>query len=308
MFDVYGGPSSESASARSVHINYVLIDGSKRSEAEQWLYELIDTPDYLNLFDGTEWASIRQVAPLLVRTGPSHPNWGELAEELKNLECGYGIASKESLDTVANHLRRFIEVRHPLGHGVMLRFADPSVARVLLASSGEGGVPEYWSTLAAVHLPDALWNGWHTLVRPDSVVPEAGREGGATPRQLNELTLSRLTETDRRATLVKLLQHLEVYFPDRLATAPRVEVISMLRAMMDQAISNGYTSLQALTHWFTVFGYLGDPEQWHRVAPDIHQMLQHHRSENAGSVARKAALAAMELVQKQEAGRANVWE
>lgn len=304
MPDVYRGPSSESASARSIHINYVLIDGSKRVEAEQWLYELIDAPDYRNLFDGTEWASIRQVAPLLVCTGPDYLQWGPLAEELKTLECGYGIASEESLDTVADHLRRFIEVRHPLGHAVMLRFADPSVARVLLASSGEGGVPEYWSTLAAVHLPDALWNGWHTLVRPDSVVPE----GGATPRQLNELTLNRLTETNRRATLVKLLQHLEVYFPDRLATSPRAEVISMLHAMMNQAINNGYASLQALTHWSTVFGYLGDQEQWHRVAPNIHQMFQHHRSESDGSGARKAALAAMEFAQTQNAGRAKVWE
>lgn len=304
MLDVYDGPSSGSASARGIHINYVLIDGSKRAEAEQWLYELIDAPDYLNLFDGTEWASIRQVGSLLVRIEPNHPQWEPLAEELKKLECGYGIASGESLDTVANHLRRFIEVRHPLGHGVMLRFSDPAVARVLLAPSGEGGVPEYWSTLAAVNLPDALWDGWHIQVRPDSVVPE----GGATPRQLNELTLSRLTETDRRATLVRLLQHLEVYFSDRLATAPRTEVISMLRAMMNQAINNGYTSLQALTHWSTVFGYLGDPKQWHRVAPDIHQMFHDRPQESDGPRAREAALAAMELAQTQNAGRAEIWE
>ncbi|MFL1456299.1 DUF4123 domain-containing protein [Marinobacter sp. GN3S48] len=307
MLDVYGGPSSERASARNIHINYVLIDGSKRAEAEQWLYELVDAPDYSNLFDGTEWASIRQVAPLLVRTEPSHPQLGQLLSEVKVLECGYGIVSEKSLDTVADHLRQFHKVRHPLGHEVMLRFADPTVARVLLAPSGEGGVPEYWSTLEAVNLPDALWDGWHIKVQPEP--PGAGlKKGEAAPFQISELTLRGLVDTDRRATLVKLFQHLEMYFPDRLATTPRAEVISMLRAMMNQAINNGYTSLQALTHWSTVFGYLGDADQWHRVAPDIHQVFHSRPSEAGGSEARMAALAAMEIAQMQNAGRAQSWE
>lgn len=308
MLEVYGCPSSNSASVQDLQGNYVLIDGSKRAEAEKWLYELTDAPDYRNLFDGTEWASIRQVAPLIVGINPNHPQRVTLAVELKKFECGYGISSDQSLDAVANHMRQFIEVRHPLGHGVMLRFSDPAVARVLLAASGDGGMPEYWSTLESVHLPDALWNGWHVQVRPDAMPSQSGEKGDAKPYQLNELTLSRLTETDRRATLVTLLQHIEQYFPDRLATAPRKDVISILHTMMNQAINNGYTSRQALTHWCTVLGYLGNPVRWQELAPGIQQMFDDRPSGSDGAAARKAALAAMELAQTQNPGRAKVWE
>ena len=121
MFDVFDAPSQTSAQLQDMHFNYVLIDGSKRAEAERWLYELVDTPDYRNLFDGTEWASIRDVAPLLVRTDRGHPLLEQLSLEGKAQEWGYAIASDESLDALADHLRRFVTVRHPLGYNVMLR-------------------------------------------------------------------------------------------------------------------------------------------------------------------------------------------
>ncbi|MDX1757890.1 MAG: DUF4123 domain-containing protein [Marinobacter sp.] len=307
MLDVFEGPAVDRD--QDIHCNYILIDGSKRNEAERWLYELLDAPDYRNLFDGTEWASIRQVAPLLVRTEPDHPLMGQLMQEGNVLEWGYGIASDEPLDSVANHLRRFITVRHPLGHNVMLRFADPTVAWVLLAPPGEGGLTEYWQTLTAVKLPDALWNDWHIQTRPERLDSETGvNPNDVATLHLSEVTLSCLLDTDRRATLVKLMQHLETYFPDRVTSSLRAEVVFALRQLMNQAIDNGYSSLQALTHWCTVYGYLGEPSEWASVAPDIHQMFQQPPVETGDVQARKAAVAAMELAQTQHAGRAESWE
>ncbi|WP_375176269.1 DUF4123 domain-containing protein [Marinobacter mobilis] len=309
MLDVFKGPFTDSGQVKNIHCNFVLIDGSKREGAERWLYEFSDTPDYRNLFDGTDWASIRQVAPLLVRTEPDHPQMGELMQEGNVQEWGYGIASDESLDLVANHLRRFITVRHPIGHNVMLRFADPTVARVLLAPPGEGGVTQYWQTLTAVKLPDALWNDWHIQPRLETLDTEAGvNTNDVATLQLSELTLTCLLNTDRRATLVKLMQHLETYFPDRVASRPRAEVVSALRQLMNQAIDNGYASLQSLTHWCTVYGYLGEPNEWASVAPDIQQMFHRRPVETGDAQARKAAVAAMALAQTQNAGRAESWE
>ena len=103
MFDVFDAPSQTSAQLQDMHFNYVLIDGSKRAEAERWLYELVDTPDYRNLFDGTEWASIRDVAPLLVRTERGHPLLEQLSLEGKAQECG----------TPPLGLQRHVAVRRP---------------------------------------------------------------------------------------------------------------------------------------------------------------------------------------------------
>ena len=295
MFDVFDAPSQTSAQLQDMHFNYVLIDGSKRAEAERWLYELVDTPDYRNLFDGTEWASIRDVAPLLVRTERGHPLLEQLSLEGKAQEWGYAIASDESLDALADHLRRFVTVRHPLGYNVMLRFADPTVARVLLASSGDGGVPEYWSPYTAVKLPDALWDGWHLQIRPDWL-PEVGVgrnvESSASFR-LGELTLSGLTDTDRRATLVKLMQHLETYFPSRVASNVRQALIKDIRTIMEQALANAYESLQALLHWCTVYGYLGELSLWHTAAPGVYDLFHRWPGTAAEAQAREAAMIAM---------------
>jgi hypothetical protein len=295
MLDVFEGPSKSGTELQDRHFNYVLIDGSKRAGAERWLYELVETPDYRNLFDGTEWASIRDVSPLLVRTDPGHLLLERLSLEGKAQEWGYAIASDEPVDAVANHLRRFITVSHPLGHNVMLRFADPTVARVLLAASGDGGVPDYGSPFAAAKLSDALWDGWHLHTRPDSL-PEVGvqrnAEGSASYR-LGELTLSSLTDTDRRATLAKLLQHLETYFPSRVASNARQTMIMDLRAIMERAVANGYESLQALLHWSTVYGYQGALSLWETAAPNIYDLFHRWPGTAAEAQAREAAMIAM---------------
>ncbi|MDP4547703.1 DUF4123 domain-containing protein [Marinobacter sp. MDS2] len=304
MFDVFERPSKNTTQVQDIHCNYVLIDGSKREEAERWLYELVDSPDYRNLYDGTEWAPIRSISPLLVRTSQSHPLLERLSLEGRMKEWGYAIDSDEPMDALADHLRRFITVRHPVGYSVMLRFADPTVARVLLASSGDGGVSEYWAPLTAVKLPDALWDDWHLQVRPDwlSEVGVGRSAESSAPFRLGELTLSGLTDTDRRATLVKLMQHLETYFPSRVASKARQGVVEDLRAIMEQALANGYESQQALLHWSTVYGYMGELSLWETAASSIHDLFHRWPGTAAEAQAREAAMIAMSSAETQEQG------
>lgn len=310
MLDLFCAPSNTLQQDVEAAVDYVLIDGSKRAESERWIYQLFETLDYRNLFDGTEWASIRQVAPILVRAEKNHPNFKRLLAELQEFECGYGLTSAESLDAVADHLRRFIEVRHPLGHKVLLRFSDPAVARVLLASPEWGGVPEFGKGMTGATVPDYLWGEWHVLGCPDKLLLADGslrNHGGEKCCRLSDLTMSQLVGVDRRTALVKLLKHLENYFPDQLVGKPKADVITELRSLMNEAIGNGYTSLQALTHWCTVFGCLGRPQAWNRLAPDVYEIYHQHPLQTGGPEARKAAVRAMELAQIQNAGRAEKW-
>lgn len=311
MLDVFNAPSGVKLRGADVQADYILIDGSMRTEAERWLYELFDTPDYRNLFDGTKWAEIRQVAPLLVRVEQGHPGLEPLLKELQTLECGYGLISNEPMDAIVNHLRRFIEARHPLGHKVLLRFSDPTVARVLLASSESGGVSDYWSTIDGVQLPDALWDGWYCQRRDDSWTSDNDRSSEKSVEAaylLSELTLTHLADADRRSTLVKLFRHLKAYFPGRLTNDPIAVVVGAVQRLMNEAINHGYTSMQALTHWCSVYGYLGDLAAWNRVAPAIYQLFQECPRDTGGPEARQAALMAMELAQTHDAGRAEQWE
>ena len=53
MLDVFSAPSNAIQQGVETAVDYVLIDGSKRAESERWLYQLFETPDYRNIFDGT---------------------------------------------------------------------------------------------------------------------------------------------------------------------------------------------------------------------------------------------------------------
>ena len=309
MLDVFSAPASGDTRYPDVRANYVLIDGSRRAEAERWLYACFDTPDYRNLFDGTAWASVRQAAPLLLCVEPDHPGLEPLLAELKERECGYAMTSDAPLATLTSHLQRFIEVRHPLGHRVLLRIADPSVARVLLAPARDGGIADAWSDITGVMLPDALWDGWHIQQRPEASSGEASDPDRTVtiPHPLNERSLNQLMAVDQRATLVTLLRHLETYFPTRLENRPRADVVLGLRTLMNEALDSGYTSLQALTHWCSVFGYLGPPDTWARVAPEVHRIFRERVPQEGEARAREAAVLARELTRTTTPGRVDTW-
>ncbi len=299
MVDVFSKPSSTDSFVQHCDYNYVLLDGSQCADAERWLYELSDTPEYRNLYDGTKWAAMRQAGPLLVKAGSVPSLIHALFQKGNAFELGYGIHSDEQVDTIADCLRQFLTVRHPLGHEVMLRFASPAVARVLLASPGDGGLSGYGCVFSAVGLPDALWNCWHHQSRSE---PGAGHQPyDMVGSHLGELTLNCLEDVDRRAALIKLVKHLEHYFPNRATPSVRPKAIQSLRQLMDQALENGYTSLQALTHWGTVYGCLGEPAQWKGTFPDIYQAFSSPDVDSAEGQARAAAIAAMEWTQAEHA-------
>ena len=95
------------------------------------------------------------------------------------------------------------------------------------------------------------------------------------------------------ATLVKLMQHLETYFPSRVASNLRQALIKDIRTIMEQALANGYESLQALLHWCTVYGYLGELSLWDTAAPGIYDLFHRWPGTAAEAQAREAAMIAM---------------
>jgi hypothetical protein len=269
--------------------HYLLVDGVRLSDAESTLYELCDTPRYVNLFAGTEWADMKDVSPLLVQVDASDPITRAFLEAGFDAEWGFLLQSPATLDEIANHWRRFITVQHPLGHEVMLRFSDPAVARVLLTDWWTGPENGFWGPISAALLPDELGQCWHCIQAPAGKRAEGERN--QSDRALNDHIVDQLTAADHRQTLRTLMQHLKQYFPQRLALMPRGDTARSLDQLISKAIESGFTSESALTHWTTVFGYHGDVSQ-RQVAPDLYALLTESNGVNPDDTARQAAMLA----------------
>lgn len=269
--------------------NYLLVDGVRLTDAESTLYELCDTPRYINLFAGTEWADMKDVSPLLVQIDASDPITRAFLEIGFDAEWGFLLKSPATLDEIANHWRRFITVQHPLGHEVMLRFSDPAVARVLLTDVWMGPGNGFWGPITAALLPDELDQCWHCIQAPDGKRAEGERI--LSDWALNDRLVDQLTAADHRQTLRTLMQHLKQYFPQRLALLPRGDTVRSLDQLISTAIENGFTSELALTHWTTVFGYRGDVSKG-QAALDLHALLTESNGVNPDNTARHAAMLA----------------
>ncbi|MCL1486992.1 MAG: DUF4123 domain-containing protein [Marinobacter sp.] len=269
--------------------NYFLIDGVRLKGAESTLYELCDTPRYVNLFAGTDWADIKDVSPLLVQVDASDPLIRAFLKTGFDAEWGFLLQSTATLDEIANHWRRFITVQHPLGHEVMLRFSDPAVARVLLTNGWTGPESGFWGPVSAALLPDELDQCWHCIQAPGG--RRAAGERIQSDRALNDHIVDQLTAADHRQTLRTLMQHLKQYFPQRLALLPRSDTVRSLDQLISKAIDSGFTSESALTHWATVFGYHGDVSK-RQVATDFYALLTESNGGNPDDIARQAAMLA----------------
>lgn len=269
--------------------HYLLVDGVRLTDAESTLYELCDTPRYVNMFAGTEWADMKDVSPLLVQVDASHPLTRAFLEIGFDAEWGFLLQSPATLDEIASHWRRFITVQHPLGHEVMLRFSDPAVARVLLMGWWMGPDNGFWGPVSAVLLPDELARCWRHIQAP--IGDHVESNGLQSDRALNDHIVDQLTAADHRQTLRTLMQHLKQYFPQRFALMLRGDTVRSLDQLISKAIENGFTSESALTHWATVFGYHGDVSQG-QVAPDLYALLTESNGVNPDDTARQAAMLA----------------
>lgn len=270
--------------------HYLLVDGVNLPDAESTLYKLFDTPRYVNLFAGTEWADMADVSPLLVQIDAHDPLTRAFLETGFDDEWGILLQSTATLDEIANHWRRFIIVQHPLGHEVMLRFSDPAVARVLLMNWWMGSENGFWGPISAALLPDELGQCWHCIQAP--IGHRTGDERLTVDGALNDHLVDQLTATDHRQTLRTLMQHLKQYFPQRLDLMLRGDTVRSLDQLISKAIENGFTSESALAHWTTVFGCHGDVSQ-RQVAPDLYALLTQSNSVNLDDTARQAAMLAL---------------
>ncbi|WP_165856464.1 DUF4123 domain-containing protein [Marinobacter sp. JSM 1782161] len=273
--------------------HYLMVDGSRWQGVERRLYDIEETPVYANLFFGTDFASVADVGPLLIAVDQNSRILGDFVQSKAIEESGYLVSSDTALDTLAEQFRHFILARHPLGYDLMLRFADPAVVHALLGADGAASLSSFWGSIKAVAIPDSLKGQWIHLDAPDH--QGAVEKDKVKTVELTDPLIDQMEHVDRRRLVVEQVQHIDAFFPNRSQQTPRLQLVESLEYLCSQALSNGYTSKRALTHWANVYGYIGMPNT---TDIPLHSIYRHlfERQDDPETAAYQAAVTAQEQV------------
>lgn len=284
-------PEHESLTEEGWRWNYLLVDGVALPEAEKQLYQACECPELMNLYSGTVYGEISDVAPLLVRVTFEHPLVQRLINEDFAQEWGCLLSSSVDLPRLVGWFRQFITVHHPAGVELFLRFAEPAVASVLFGDGGpfrRAGTP-----VDEVLLSDSLAANWLHIQ-----VPRVPDQISIETLTLSEKEIDALTQVDQRNLLRRMVIHLEEFFPEWTSGSDRAEQRATLSRLLDLARNAHYRSERALTQWTNVFGFLR-PGRVPEALPESIQALLRTIPANsdAETAARQAAVLARQSVQ-----------
>lgn len=250
--------------------NYLLVDGIRLSDAEKLLYQTNEFPEYVNLYAGTDWDSLTDVAPLLVSINDEDPFAQWFLSEGFYPEWGCLIRSSQGLHALARLLRQYLQVRHSTGANFILRLADPGVAGMLFTE-----VKAFCSTFSGVQellLPDIVRWQWRHIEVAGGVGSEG--TGAEFPLVLSDQEVDKLREVDERSLLKRMIRHLDAYFTDWAPLSGRLQRSQLLGQLLACARNSGYTSERAQGQWTNVFGYSGHLERLEDLSPEILALLE----------------------------------
>lgn len=281
--------------------NYLLVDGLSLPDAEKQLYQDNEFPSFVNLYAGTDWGALADVAPLLVSIDDKTPFAQRFLAEGFYPEWGYLIQSSEGLHALARQLRQYLQVRHSTGTDFILRLADPGVAGLLFTE-----VKAFCSTLSGVQallLPDIVrWQWQHMEVASGAGSEGAEKNRAGFPLVLSDQEVDKLREVDEWSQLKKMTRHLDTYFHAWATLASRFSRSQLLGQLLARARNSGYTSERAQGQWTNVFGYSSHLERLGGLSSEILTLLDsppkdpdfagfERLASEAATLARQSALA-----------------
>ena len=239
---------------------YLLVDGAQISHLAQALYalsgELVLEPLYLfPPFD-----QLQAVSPYLVLATDAVKTW--FLEQNQGL-AGFFFTSLDTIEDIAEQLRRLIQVESPYGSTVFLKMANSECAYVLLSTQCQA----LWKVINRAWLPTR--QGWQYVQRPE---PTATQDTHARLKLTDE-QWQRLGDITWLNTLETVEQHVQRWFPElaqQWQSDPEV-----FHRHAQWAYQQGFSSERDLMLFFNVLGFLGvdalEKGKYPEIDPLLHQ-------------------------------------
>lgn len=221
---------------------YLILDGVRIEQLARRIYEWSaeHSLDADLLYAGTPLAEVSDVSPWLIALSDTHHSVLQafLAQGVDD-EWGYLIESQASLEDIGSYLRQLIQVRHPVGVAMWLRFSDPAVMAALLPDQSDPTIAP-WGPIECLVRPDAVAEAWLkssplSTAGPPVVLPPKGY-------LLNEAQVSRLQECDKRRDVRTLLSFVTQHCSEWALPVEQSKRYALMVELTETARQYGFTS------------------------------------------------------------------
>lgn len=232
--------------------HYLLLDGAQIDDLMHILYQLEPAPEFHRLYDGTRYAELAEVGPVLIAT--DHNSF--LTQHFKkhwSTTAGVTLNSRAPADELIQHLTSLVHVSVNGGVSVLFRYYDPRILYLWLTDMCDR---QRNSILGPVE-QFQLWaqGGWYGFSRS---APSVAQHYAETPwLQLSDAQLARLNQAKQQVFEQALLEHMDKWFPDCLANAGASERQDWARACCLKANEYGFSAAADIVRWAGLLGICG---------------------------------------------------
>ena len=241
--------------------HYLLLDGAQIDDLMQILYQLEPVPEFHRLYDGTRYAELAEVGPVLITTDHS----SLLSQHFKehwSTTAGATLNSRARTDELIQHLSSLVHASVSGGVSVLFRYYDPRILHLWLTDMNDG---QRNTALGPVE-QFQLWahGAWHEFSRS---APSIAQHYAESPwLQLSDEQLARLNQAKQQAFEQTLLEHMDRWFPECLANAGAREREVWAKACCVRANEYGFSAVADIVRWAGLLAICG---------PDFPEAIEH---------------------------------
>lgn len=263
----------------TLQANFLLLDGVLWPNAIARLQQGGEPLHIEPLYSGTRWKALQDVGPILVSLQSSSNPAGEAYQKLAQLADASLLYSPASIETVADHLRRFIAPPDALGATSLLRFADPLVAGHWLSSYRGMHLDAVLGPIEAWHVPNHshTWapgepSPWQRFSRAGAALQWA--EDNA---KLGQAQLKALEQAARWQFIEQLYRDLQHNLPEHLVRIDNTVLTQWFHDRLDEGQAWGLVSERSFVIWIEyslrwgdgfVLSPSGPYQRWLACTPD----------------------------------------
>lgn len=226
---------------------YALIDGVMRQTAIKDIYKSKEPIQVIPLYMGTRFQDNYDLGPILVASLNNN-----LTQKLQQEDWPTSttiITSDETLATVSEHLKQFIEVTNDTGSNALFRFADPLTTWYWLNSYSENALVDIMGPITTwqVAEPSPDWNKqpitWQLFTNPKTEVL------GFRLDYLNEPQMDALNQAANFRFKNKIYQWLQLENPNVLVNKSPEQITQWIDTTLTKAEAFNLTTERTLAIW-----------------------------------------------------------
>lgn len=228
---------------------YLLLDHAQIENLPERLLKLAPNTPSRSLYQGTAYASVQHLGPVLLTVTLNSPLADTFLQEWSTAG-GIWLESDAQASEVLAHLRSLIHAQVTGNVTVLFRYYDPRIAALWLADLPPGERDRLMGPVRLIQLPGVVIK----QENPDQPVGQYAEQPWVV---LSAQTLDRLSLAQQKSFAQRLIVHCLKYFPKFLHGLDPAQQLEWAIDCQEHAVHHGYSTFGEVLRWARFYGELG---------------------------------------------------